>query len=288
MPLFLFRAIAEVRAAVRGCGRVGFVPTMGALHAGHLSLMRAARAENDFVVASIFVNPRQFGPHEDFEKYPRPLARDRDLCATVPIDALFAPTVEEMYPPGYATTVSVAGLQDTLCGRSRPGHFDGVTTVVAKLFHVVGPCAAYFGQKDAQQATIIARMVADQCFPVTVRVMPIVREADGLAMSSRNVYLTPAERAAAPVLRRALLAGAALAREGERSSETICRAVRGVIESSETARIDYVQLVNVDTLREAPSIERKALLAVAARFGATRLIDNACLSPGAGEVPYDA
>src|SRR5215213_4767478 len=189
--------IADVRAAVtaaRAAGkRVGFVPTMGALHAGHASLIRASRAETDFTVVSIFVNPTQFGPAEDFSRYPRTLSADRELCGQVGTDLIFAPTPEEMYPSDARTVVEVTGLQDALCGQSRPGHFRGVATVVLKLFHIVQPDVAFFGQKDAQQALIIRRMAIDLNLPLAVRVQPTVREADGLAMSSRNRYLDPAQ-----------------------------------------------------------------------------------------------
>ena len=200
--------IAEVRKAIesarRADKRIGFVPTMGALHAGHAALIRASRAESDFTVVSIFVNPIQFGPHEDFARYPRNLQADRELCAAVGTDVIFAPTPEEMYPPISRTFVEVAGLQDVLCGRSRPGHFRGVATVVLKLFHIVQPHHAYFGQKDGQQVAIIRRMIADLNLPIGLRVLPTVREPDGLAMSSRNRYLDPTQRMNATCLIRAL------------------------------------------------------------------------------------
>ncbi|HKB02202.1 MAG TPA: pantoate--beta-alanine ligase [Gemmataceae bacterium] len=275
--------IVETRAAVaaaRKAGRrIGFVPTMGALHAGHAALIRAARAECDYVVVSIFVNPTQFGPAEDFVRYPRPLQSDRELCGAVGTDLIFAPTAEEMYPPDSRTLVEVTGLQDVLCGVSRPGHFRGVATVVLKLFNIVQPDVAYFGQKDAQQALIIRRMVADLNLSLTVRVHPTVREPDGLAMSSRNRHLDPAQRLHAASLYRALRKAQELVAAGERSVPVLERAMIDVIVAAPGARIDYARVLDAETLDAVPTIQRPALAAVAAFFGATRLIDNTILTP---------
>ena len=220
----------EVRAAVlearqRG-ERVGLVPTMGALHAGHVSLIRTAREENAFVVVSIFVNPTQFGPGEDFERYPRPLGDDLEICRQEGVDLVFAPTPEEMYPEGFATTVHVAGLTEKMCGAARPGHFDGVATVVAKLLGIVAPDAAYFGEKDAQQLAVIRRMAADLDLAPEIRACPLVRDADGLATSSRNRYLAPEERARALVLSRALAEARQALADGERDASRLARSVR--------------------------------------------------------------
>jgi pantoate--beta-alanine ligase len=275
--------IAEARAAVavaRAAGkRVGFVPTMGALHAGHAALIRAARAECDYVVVSIFVNPTQFGPAEDLSRYPRTLEADRELCAAVGTDLIFAPTAEEMYPPDSRTVVEVTSLQDVLCGMSRPGHFRGVATVVLKLFNIVQPDFAYFGQKDAQQALIIGRMVADLNLPLTVRVHPTVREPDGLAMSSRNRYLDPTQRRHATSLYRALRRAEELVAAGERSVPVLERAMTDVIVAAPGARLDYARVLDEQTLEAGPTLNRPALAAVAVFFGTTRLIDNTILTP---------
>jgi pantoate--beta-alanine ligase len=283
MPPPLATTIAETRAAVaaaRKAGRrVGLVPTMGALHAGHASLIRAARVECDYVVVSIFVNPTQFGPAEDFSRYPRTLDADRELCAAVGTDLVFAPTPAEMYPPDARTVVEVTGLQDVLCGQSRPGHFRGVATVVLKLFNIVQPDVAYFGQKDAQQAVIIRRMVADLNVAVTVRVHPTVREPDGLAMSSRNRYLDPAQRLGATSLHRALKKAEELVAAGERSVPALERAMADVIAAAPGARLDYARVVDAQTLDTIATVERPALAALAVYFGTTRLIDNTVLTP---------
>ncbi|MBO0696806.1 MAG: pantoate--beta-alanine ligase [Zavarzinella sp.] len=275
--------IAETRAAVavaRKAGRrIGFVPTMGALHAGHASLIRAARVECDFVVVSIFVNPTQFGPTEDFSRYPRTFDADRELCGAIGTDLIFAPTAAEMYPPDSRTVVEVTGLQDVLCGASRPGHFRGVATVVLKLFNIVQPDVAFFGQKDAQQGIIIRRMVADLNVPVTVRVHPTVREPDGLAMSSRNRYLDPAQRLSATSLYRALTKAEGLFAGGERSVVALERAMADVIAVAHGARLDYARVLDEETLDTITSVERPALAAVAVFFGTTRLIDNTVLTP---------
>jgi pantoate--beta-alanine ligase len=279
--LKICKTIHEMRAesrAIRGAGkRLGFVPTMGALHEGHLSLVRAARSSSDLVAASIFVNPTQFGANEDLAKYPRSFERDRELLQGERVELLFAPSVEEMYPAGAVTWVTVEGLSDKLDGRSRPGHFRGVTTVVAKLFHVVQPDAAFFGQKDAAQVAIIRRMVRDLNLPVEIGVCPIVRAADGLAMSSRNAYLDPDERKRALVLQRSLLRAEHLAESGERNAARLVAAGREEIDKESSVRLDYFEIVNPDTLDPLEDISGGGLVAVAAVVGGTRLIDNILL-----------
>ena len=279
----LATTIAEVRRAVtaaRAAGkRVGFVPTMGALHAGHAALIRAARAEAEFVVVSIFVNPTQFGPNEDYSRYPRTLDADRELCAAVGTDVIFHPTPDVMYPAGTRTVVQVTGLQDVLDGPSRPEHFKGVATVVLKLFNIVQPDVAVFGQKDAQQALIIRRMAADLDLPLTVRVHPTVRESDGLAMSSRNRYLDPTQRQNATCLVRALRTAEALVGGGERSVAALEAAMTAVIVPTTGARVDYVRILSADLLEPMEVLDRPALAAVAVFFGLTRLIDNVTLLP---------
>lgn len=255
--------------------RIGLVPTMGFLHDGHLSLVRAARQECDVVVMSIFVNPKQFGPSEDFESYPRNMEQDLRLARDSSVDVVFTPDVSEVYPEGFQSEVSVHGLTVPLCGASRPGHFDGVTTVVAKLFNMVGPDRAYFGQKDYQQAAVIQRMVTDLNMPLTVVVCPIVREPDGLAMSSRNAYLSPAERFAAQVLSRALDVAEARIAEGERQSEPLEAALREVIAAEPLARLDYVAVCDPQSLSPLETLSETVLVALAVHIGRTRLIDNA-------------
>ncbi len=254
--------------------RIGFVPTMGALHDGHLSLIDQARqAGAGKVVVSIFVNPTQFGPGEDLDKYPRDFPRDEALCASRGADVVFYPNATDMYAPGHSTWIIEEKLSQPLCGASRPGHFRGVATVVAKLFNIVLPDIAVFGQKDAQQSLVIQRMVRDLNFPLTVVVAPIVREADGLAMSSRNQYLSPADRAAAPVICRSLLEVQDLCRHGERNP----RFLRQVISDQITeagGRLDYIEIVSREDLRQVEEINGRCLVAVAAFFGKTRLIDN--------------
>jgi pantoate--beta-alanine ligase len=273
--------VREVRAVVaeaRKAGElVGLVPTMGAFHEGHLSLMRRARAECGLVVASLFVNPAQFGPAEDLSRYPRDLPRDTALAESVGVDVLFTPAVEEVYPPGFATHVEVGGLGEGLCGRTRPGHFRGVATVVTKLFQMVQPDRAYFGRKDFQQLRIIERLAADLDFAVTIVPLPIVREPDGVAMSSRNTYLAPKEREAARVLHAALLSAQADYARGERDAEALRRQVAERIQAESAARLEYAEVVDAATLQPITSLERPALVAVAARFGPTRLIDNTLL-----------
>jgi len=257
--------------------RLGFVPTMGALHEGHLSLVRAARAGSDLVAASIFVNPTQFGPSEDLAKYPRSFERDCELLEREGVELLFAPAVEEMYPAGAVTWVTVEELSGKLDGRSRPGHFRGVTTVVAKLFHIVEPDAAFFGQKDAAQVAIIRRMVHDLNMPVEIVVCPIVREADGLAMSSRNSYLDPAQRKQALVLHRSLMQVQKLVAAGEQDAARLVAAGRVEFAGESAVRLDYFEIVDPDTLDPVKDVSGRALVAVAAYVGNTRLIDNVLL-----------
>ncbi|QIA26404.1 pantoate--beta-alanine ligase [Thermaerobacter sp. PB12/4term] len=262
-------------------GRVGFVPTMGYLHDGHLSLIRRARAECRRVVVSVFVNPLQFGPHEDFARYPRDLGRDRELASQAGADLLFHPAVEAMYPRGEpGVYVDVGDLARRWEGARRPGHFRGVVTVVTKLFHLVQPDRAYFGQKDAQQAIIIRRMVADLDFPLDVVVCPTVREPDGLAMSSRNVYLDAEQRRAAPVLYRSLEAARRLLETGERRRDRVVAAMEAVLAAEPLAEPEYADAVAAETLEPADPVEGEVLLLVAARLGATRLIDNFWLVVG--------
>ncbi len=280
VPLVIER-VTELRAhldAVRGRGAtVGFVPTMGAFHDGHRSLMRAARAAHDTVVVSLFVNPLQFGPTEDLDRYPKDLEGDLAAAAAEGVDVVFAPPVEEMYP-GFPTppltTVSVAGLTGGLCGSSRPGHFDGVATVVAKLFSIVGPSTAYFGKKDAQQLAVVRRMAADLCLPVEIVGCPMVREADGLAMSSRNRNLSPAEREAATVIYRGLHSGADVVIGGERDAGKLRRVVANVLTTEPLVRLEYAEVVAADSLEPLEELTGDVLVAVAAKVGDVRLIDN--------------
>ncbi|PYX47009.1 MAG: pantoate--beta-alanine ligase [Acidobacteria bacterium] len=254
--------------------RIAFVPTMGALHAGHVALVQAARNSAEVVAASIFVNPTQFGPNEDLEKYPRSFERDRELLEREGVDVLFAPSVEEMYPAGAVTWVTAEGLSGKLDGRSRPGHFRGVTTVVAKLFHIVEPDTAFFGQKDAAQVAVIRKMVRDLKFAVEIIVCPIVREPDGLAMSSRNAYLDAEQRKRALVLQRSLKRVQQLVDAGERDGSRLAAAGREVFGAEDAVRLDYFEIVDPDTLDRVENISGGALVAVAAILGSTRLIDN--------------
>jgi pantoate--beta-alanine ligase len=270
---------AVSRAARHAVKRLGFVPTMGALHEGHLSLVRAAKAKCDVVAVSIFVNPLQFGLNEDLAKYPRTFEPDRELLEKEAVDILFVPTSDEMYPAGAVTYVTVEDLSEKLCGRSRPGHFRGVTTVVAKLFHIVEPDAAFFGQKDAAQTTIIRRMARDLNLPVDVVVCPIVREPDGLAMSSRNAYLSPQERKAALVLNRSLTEVKNRFDQGERNAATLIEAGRRMLAQEPAVRLDYFEIVDPLTLDAMRELVSNALVAVAAFVGNTRLIDNILLPP---------
>ncbi|MEN6526137.1 MAG: pantoate--beta-alanine ligase [Candidatus Polarisedimenticolia bacterium] len=273
----------EISREARGKGKkIAFVPTMGALHEGHLSLVRRARELGDIVVLSVFVNPKQFGPNEDYAKYPRDLARDADLCLREGVDYVFAPEPEDMYPPSYRTYVEVEGLSTTLEGAARPGHFRGVATVVLKLFNIVRPHFAFFGQKDAQQALLLRRMAKDLCLDVELVVCPIVRHDDGLAMSSRNSYLSPEERVAALALHRALEKARELVEErGERRAAEIESVVRRTIESEPPARLDYVAVVSTDDLERKDVVDGETLVALAAFVGPTRLIDNVIVKPGA-------
>jgi len=250
---------------------------MGALHAGHISLVRAAREQCDSVAVSIFVNPTQFGPKEDFSKYPRAFDRDRELLEAESVNFLFAPSTDEMYPAGAATFVNVEGLSEKLCGRSRPGHFRGVATVVAKLFNIVEPDLAFFGQKDAAQAVVIRHMVHDLAFAVEIVVCPIVREADGLALSSRNAYLDPRQRQQATVLHRSLMQVKSMADGGERDSARLIAAARDVFNEEPDVRLDYFEIVDRETLDPVADTSNGALVAVAAFVGTTRLIDNVVL-----------
>jgi pantoate--beta-alanine ligase len=247
---------------------------MGYLHEGHLSLVRLAKKKSDIVVVSLFVNPTQFGPKEDLKRYPRDLQRDKRLAQGAGCDVLFVPKGKDMYPSGYATYVTVEGLSGVLCGRSRPGHFRGVTTVVAKLFNIVKPHLTVFGQKDAQQALIIQRMTRDLDFDARILVAPIVREKDGLAMSSRNVYLSPEERKQARVLSQALQKAKRMVAKGERRASVIKRTIVGMIRRMKDAVIDYVDVVHPDTLEGLVTLKDRALIALAVKFGSTRLIDN--------------
>ena len=259
----------------RAEGRViGFVPTMGALHAGHLSLVEAARRDSSPVVVSIFVNPKQFGPQEDFAKYPRPIEEDQAQLERLGVDCLFAPSVEEMYPPGFRTTVNVESLGDRLEGRARPGHFRGVATVVLKLLEIVAPQFAYFGRKDAQQLRVIRQMAADLALDAEIVACPIVREADGLAMSSRNAYLSPQERRAATVLYRALDAARQSIAAGERDAARLVQAMRGVLAAEPLAATDYAEIVDADSFQTVTRLRGACLALLAVRIGATRLIDN--------------
>jgi len=265
---------AACRQLTRAGKTLGFVPTMGALHEGHFSLVRASKSHCDVTAVSIFVNPLQFGPTEDLSKYPRPLERDAKLLEGLGVDLLFIPTVEEMYPAGAKTHVLVEGLSDKLDGASRPGHFRGVATVVTKLFEIVRPDCAFFGQKDAAQVAVLRKLVNDLDMDVELVVCPIVREKDGLAMSSRNVYLTPEQRQQALVLQRALMRVRESAEQGERDAAKLGDIARQVIAEEAGARLDYVAIVDPDTLDPVENVARGALVAVAAYFGTTRLIDN--------------
>ncbi len=272
------RTISEMKALRRQSqGMVGFVPTMGYLHEGHLELVRRARAENSVVVASIFVNPTQFGPTEDFNRYPRDIPRDLALLEREGTDIVFIPSTEEMYPPESSTWVVVEKVTERLEGKSRPGHFKGVATVVNKLFNIVEPTRAYFGQKDAQQVVVIKRMVSDLNMNVEIVVVPTVRESDGLAMSSRNVYLNQQERQAATVLFRALTLAESLWCRGERNAEVIKGEMVSIIKKEPLAEIDYVSIAHPETLEELSTIEGPALVSLAVRIGKTRLIDNIVL-----------
>lgn len=270
--------IKDVRERVNAWKRegltVGFVPTMGYLHEGHKSLMEAARANNDKVVVSVFVNPMQFGPNEDLESYPRDFEKDSALCESVGVDLIFHPEPEEMYADGFCSYVDMNGLTTELCGKSRPIHFRGVQTVVLKLFNIVKPDTAYFGQKDAQQLAVIRRMVKDLNVDTEIVGCPIVREADGLAKSSRNTYLNPDERKAALILSRSLKLGRELIENGETDSKAVIKAITDSINTEPLAKIDYVDVVDFDTITPVDKIGKSVLVAIAVYIGKTRLIDN--------------
>lgn len=270
--------IKDVRERVNAWKRegltVGFVPTMGYLHEGHKSLMESARANNDKVVVSVFVNPMQFGPNEDLESYPRDFEKDSALCESVGVDLIFHPEPEEMYADGFCSYVDMNGLTTELCGKSRPIHFRGVQTVVLKLFNIVKPDRAYFGQKDAQQLAVIRRMVKDLNVDTEIVGCPIVREADGLAKSSRNTYLNPDERKAALILSRSLKLGRELIENGETDSNAVIKAITDSINTEPLAKIDYVDVVDFDTITPVDRIGKSVLVAIAVYIGKTRLIDN--------------
>ncbi len=253
---------------------IGFVPTMGALHAGHLSLIRQAAKDNHIVVVSIFVNPAQFGPKEDLKKSPRPLKKDLELCRKCGVDFVFLPDNKNMYPHGFSTFVNVVGLSNVLCGASRPGHFRGEATVVTKLLNIIRPDVLYLGQKDSQQVIIIARMVNALNFPVQLKIMPIVRENDGLALSSRNIYLTKEERSDAVVLSKALRLAESLVNNGQRNGHVIINRMKQLIAKKKTAKIDYISIVDLNNLSPLKKISEKCLIVLAVRIGHTRLIDN--------------
>lgn len=277
----IIHPIAEARIASAelrmGGQKLGFVPTMGALHQGHISLVRAAKAACDRVAVSIFVNPTQFGPNEDYAKYPRTFDGDCAALEREGVDLLFAPSAEEVYPAGASTFIDVGGVSDRLDGASRPGHFRGVATVVAKLFHIIGPDKAFFGQKDAAQVAILRKMMRDLNFPLELVVCPIVREPDGLAMSSRNRYLSPAERKQALVLSRALHEVERLGGSGVTQVNPLIATAQSVLASEPDVRVDYCKIVDPDTLEDLTDTRRGALVAIAAFVGATRLIDNVLL-----------
>ena len=275
MQLTIVKTIPEIRALRQKLsGIVGFVPTMGYLHEGHLALVKQARMENSVVIVSIYVNPTQFGPREDFGAYPRELNRDLELLRREGVDIVFVPSDEEMYPPEFSSWVDVEKVTERLEGASRPGHFRGVATVVAKLFNIVQPTRAYFGQKDAQQVVVIKRMVADLNMGIRIVVVPTVRESDGLAMSSRNIYLSPKERQAAMILFKALTLARQLRRGGEKDAGKIRRQMTSLIQKEPLARIDYVSIADAETLAELSLLDRAALASLAVRIGKTRLIDN--------------
>lgn len=289
--MLVYRTISEIRSAVQESRKrqqiIGFVPTMGYFHEGHLALMQEAKKNCDLVVVSIFVNPLQFGPREDLDRYPRDFERDVHMAEEVGVDVMFSPSAEEMYPTGFSTRVELGELTQCLCGRSRPGHFQGVATVVAKLFNIVSPDKAFFGQKDAQQVLVIKRMVEDLNMPVKIVVVPTVREEDGLAMSSRNVYLEPHKRQAARCLRRSLEVVEQEVMDGERDASRLQEMARKIIAEEPLADIDYVEIRSLPELKPVTGLDCPALLAVAVRFGKTRLIDNAVLCAGGGEYVFN-
>ncbi len=273
--------IADVRQAIRAARRdgkpIGFVPTMGALHAGHMSLVTASRNECGYTVVSIFVNPTQFGPHEDLDRYPRPRTADLTLCEQAGVDLVFYPPVEEMYPPRATTFVEVGGLSDIWEGAIRPGHFRGVATIVAKLLNIVGCDRAYFGQKDYQQQLVLRRMAADLDLPVEIITCPIARDPDGLALSSRNAYLSPAEREAGLAISRALLAAERAVKAGERDPRQLQQILRSILDAARGLQTEYAIVVDPDTMRELDQAQAEMVALIAARSGTTRLIDNLIL-----------
>jgi pantoate--beta-alanine ligase len=268
-------SVRNLVKAARSKGKIiGFVPTMGALHIGHISLIEAAAKKCDFVVVSIFVNPTQFGPGEDFEKYPSPLKADLEICRKAGVDVVFTPITEQMYPKENLTWVNVEKLTEQLCGRFRPGHFRGVTTVCAKLFNIVAPDIAFFGQKDAQQAIVIKRMVTDLNMPLEIVVCPTVRQADGLAVSSRNQYLTRQQKKNAPLIYKSLQKCQKLIEDGVADSKTIINQMRKILQQAPSIKIEYISIVDADTLQGLEKIGDRVLVAVAVKIGSTRLIDN--------------
>ncbi|MDD2927315.1 MAG: pantoate--beta-alanine ligase [Candidatus Omnitrophica bacterium] len=271
LPAVLYKSLKKSRSAGK---TIGFVPTMGALHAGHLSLIRQARKENSIVVVSIFVNPAQFGPKEDLKKYPRPLNKDLALCRKERVDFVFSPRPEEMYGEGFSTYVNVERLSETLCGKSRPGHFRGVATIVAKLLNIGQPDIIYLGQKDAQQAIIVKRMARDLNIPVKVKIMPTVRQRDGLALSSRNAYLDKKEKKDALVLSAALNLAKLFIKSGARDASRIINRMKRVVNKKKSSRIDYIAIVDTASLKPVRKISGECLIALAVRIGRTRLIDN--------------
>ncbi|MDD5120836.1 MAG: pantoate--beta-alanine ligase [Candidatus Omnitrophica bacterium] len=274
-PQKLSKILAVTRHKRRS---IGFVPTMGALHLGHLSLIKKANKENNIVVVSIFVNPKQFGPKEDFKKYPRQLKKDLAFCRASAVDFVFLPSDKMMYPEGYSTFVNVEGLSAVLCGASRPGHFRGVATIVAKLLNIICPDALYLGQKDAQQAIILKKMVKDLNFPTDVKVIPTVRQKNGLALSSRNAYLDKKQASDAVVLSKALSMARSLFESGARDSARIISRMRKLINKKQQAKVDYISIVDLERLEKVKKINRDCLVALAVRFGNTRLIDNTVIN----------
>ncbi|MDP2939111.1 MAG: pantoate--beta-alanine ligase [Candidatus Omnitrophota bacterium] len=274
----IIRSIKKLRQFVKNAKRkgktIGFVPTMGYLHEGHLSLLREAKKDCDICVVSIFVNPIQFGPKEDFSRYPRDIKRDKFLLKSAGADIIFYPSIKIMYPPGFLTFVVIERLSDVLCGNSRPGHFKGVTTVVTKLFNIVQADIAYFGQKDIQQSIIIQKMVEDLNMPLKIKLMPIVREIDGLAMSSRNVYLFPQQRSDAVILWQALKKAKQMINMGERSSQAIISSIKKLICTKKRVRIDYIDCVSIDNLTSLRKLKGRVIIALAVWIGKVRLIDN--------------
>ncbi len=269
---------SEINRIKKTKSSIGFIPTMGFLHEGHLSLIKKARKDTDFVVVSIFVNPIQFGPKEDFKKYPRDLKKDLSLCEKNGVDIVFTPDAKSIYVNGFSTYIDVKHLTEGLCGAKRPGHFKGVTTVCTKLFNIIRPDVAYFGQKDAQQAFVIRKMVEDLNMPLQIKIMPIVREKDGLAMSSRNTYLNPRERKEALSIYKSLNLADTLYRNGEKNPKEIIAKMREVILKEKDIDIDYISIVDIGKLKDVDKVSKRALVAVAVKIGKTRLIDNIILN----------